>query len=228
MKVENPKAPAILNEIVEALKKSNLRAVNENNEGRVNSKKDEDKIIAWLKKQPQFANKIREGALRGFGDMQVLSDNEWHVVNIKTSVGSSDNAFSKLGILWALTDLTLADFERLKIANKISDSKFAELVIKHKKETTRDYWYLSLDKKDFSHVIVRGVKQITHWGKNPTNNLQIMWGREHECEPNTSDFDTVFDNIITNGAFKCWADKAAQWKTAIAHHNQYKKKQAKS
>lgn len=227
MQFENPNAPQVLNEIVEALKKSNLRAVNENDEGRVNSKKDEDKIIAWLMKQPAFKGKIRAGVLRGFGDMQVLSDGEWHVVNIKTSVGSSDNAFSKLGILWALTDLTLDDFQRLKIANKISDSKFAELVIKHKKETTRDYWYLSLDKKDFSHVIVRGVKQITHWGKNPTNNLQIMWSKEHESKPNTASFDNVFDNIITNGAFKCWADKAAQWSVAIEHHQAYNKAKQK-
>ena len=45
----NPKAPQILNDIVEALKKSNLKAVNENEEGRVNSKKYEDKIIHVIK-----------------------------------------------------------------------------------------------------------------------------------------------------------------------------------
>jgi hypothetical protein len=212
----NPSAPQILNDIVEALKKSNLKAVNENSEGRVNSKKDEDKIIAWLQKQPQFKDRIKEGVLRSFMDMGVVDyDGSTHVVNIKTSVGSSDNAFSKLGILWALTDLTIEKYQTLKISNKISDTKFAELVIEHKKETTRDYWFLSLDKKDFSHVMVRGVKQITHWGKNPTNNLQIQWGKEHKSEPNTNTFDEVFYNVITDGAFKCWADKAAQWSKAI-------------
>lgn len=210
------KSPAILNDIVETLKRSNLKAVNENNEGRVNSKKDEDKIIAWLEKQPQFKNRIKGGVLRSFSDMVVVDyDGSEHVVNIKTSVGSSDNAFSKLGLLWALTDLSLEQFKELKIANKISDTKFAELVIKHKKETPRDYWFLSLDKKDFSRVMVRGVKQITHWGKNPTNNLQIIWSKEHKCEPNSLTFDEVFYNIITDGAFKCWADKATQWSKAI-------------
>ena len=212
----NSSAPQILNDIVEALKKSNLKAVNENSEGRVNSKKDEDKIIAWLQKQPKFKDRIKEGVLRSFMDMEVVDyDGSTHAVNIKTSVGSSDNAFSKLGILWALTDLTIEKYQELKISNKISDAKFAELVIKHKKETARDYWFLSLDKKDFSHVMVRGVKQITHWGKNPTNNLQIMWGKEHESKPNTNTFDEVFYNVITDGAFKCWADKAAQWSKAI-------------
>ena len=147
-----------------------------------------------------------------------------HVVNIKTSVGSSDNAFSKLGILWALTDLTIEDYKKLKISNKISDTKFAELVIKHKKETDRDYWFLSLDKNNFSHVLVRGVKQITHWGKNPTNNLQIVWNKEHECSPNTNTFDEVFYNVITDGAFRCWADKAAQWTKAIEFRNTNLKK----
>jgi hypothetical protein len=212
----NPKAPKILNEIVEALKKANLKAVSENNEGRVNSKKDEDKIIAWLERQTQFKNRIKGGVLRSFSDMIVIDDDGTeHVVNIKTSIGSSDNAFSKLGILWALTDLTIEDYQKLKISNKISDNKFAELIIKHKKDTNRDYWYLSLDKKDFSHVIIRGVKQITHWGKNPTNNLQIHWSKEHECEPGNSSFNEVFYNVITDGAFKCWSDKAAQWTKAL-------------
>lgn len=212
----NPKAPKILNDIVEALKKSNLKAVNENTEGRVNSKKDEDKIIAWLQKQPKFKNRIQAGVLRSFSDMIVIDyDGSKHVVNIKTSIGSSDNAFSKLGILWAFTDLTIEQYAEFKIANKISDKKFAELIIKYKKETTRDYWFLSLDKKDFSHVIVRGVKQITHWSKNPTNNLQIMWNKEHESPPNTAGFDVVFDDVIKNGVFYCWAKKAEQWEAAI-------------
>ena len=91
----NTKAPQILNDIVEALKKSNLKAVTENTEGRVNSKKDEDKIIAWLQKQPQFVGRIKAGVLRGFDDMFVVNyDGTEHPVNIKTSVGSSDNAFS--------------------------------------------------------------------------------------------------------------------------------------
>jgi hypothetical protein len=212
----NPAAPKILNDIVEALKKSNLKAVNENTEGRVNSKKDEDKIIAWLEKQPKFKNRIKAGVLRSFSDMIVVDyDGSEHVVNIKTSIGSSDNAFSKLGLLWAFTGLTFEQYEDEGIANKISDKKFAELILKHKKETTRDYWFLSLDKKDFSHVMVRGVKQITFWGKNPTNNLQIMWSKEHESPPNTAEFEVVFNNVITNGVFYCWAKKAEQWETAI-------------
>jgi len=220
----NPKAPKILNDIVEALKGASLQAVNENDEGRVNSKQDEDNIIAWLKEQPQFADRISGGALRNFGDMTVIDDEgESHVVNIKTSIGSSDNAFSKLGILWALTDLTLDDYKEMKISNKISDNKFAELVLKHKADTPRDYWYLSFDKSDFTHVVVRGVKQITNWGKNPTNNLQISWSKEHDCEPGDRPFDQVFEDVIIDGVFRCWANKAAQWEVGVAAYNEWKK-----
>jgi hypothetical protein len=217
----NTKAPQILNDIVEALKGSNLKAITENNEGRVNSKQDEDQIIAWLKAQPRFAAHIKEGQLRGFGDMTVTdAAGVDHVVNIKTSIGSSDNAFSKLGILWALTDLTIEDYRELKIANKISDKKFAELVIAHKCNTDRDYWFLSLDKNDFSHVMIRGVKQIVNWGKNPTNNLQIAWAAEHLCVARDDDFDTVFNDVITDGVFKCWAMKADQWLAAIRYREE--------
>jgi hypothetical protein len=212
--------PQILNDIVACLQRSNLKAVNENSEGRVNSKKDEDKIIAWLERQDQFKGRIKSGVLRSFSDMIVTDyDGRDHVVNIKTSIGSSDNAFSKLGILWALTDLTLDDYARLKIANKISDSKFAELVIKHRKETDRDYWFLSLNKKDFRQVMVRGVKQINYWGKNPTNNLQILWSKEHQVGPNIRSFDKIFHDIIIDGVFKCWQSKAQQWAQAIDYRN---------
>ena len=112
--LHNSKAPKILNEIANALRNSNLIAESDNTEGRVNSKKDEDKIIAFLKADPRFTDRIVEGALRNFSDMNVIDyDGTEHVVNIKTSVGSSDNAFSKLGLLWALTDLTIEDFRKL-------------------------------------------------------------------------------------------------------------------
>lgn len=217
----NTQAPQILNDIVEALKGSNLKAIRENNEGRVNSKQDEDQIIAWLKADPRFSDHIKEGQLRGFGDMTVTdAAGVDHVVNIKTSIGGSDNAFSKLGFLWAFTDLSLDDYRKLKIANKITDKKFAELVIAHKCQTLRDYWFLSLDKNDFTHVMVRGVKQITHWVKNPTNNMQISWDKEHSSSDRVAAFDEIFRDVITDGVFRCWAMKAEQWADAINYRKE--------
>lgn len=212
----NIKAPKILNDIVAALKISGLTAVTEDTEGRVNSKKDEDKIIDWLLLQPQFKDKIRQSKIRSMADIWVSNDGVvWDAINIKTSIGSSDNAFSKLGILWSLTDMTTEEFLSLKIDKKISDNQFTELVLSRKAETPRDYWYLTLDKSNFSNVMVRGMKQIVHWSCNPTNNLQILWNKEHCVPPGTENFESVYYNIVTDGVFRCWDVKSRQWTEAI-------------
>jgi hypothetical protein len=196
----NPKAPSILNEAVEALKRANLTAVTEDDEGRVNSKKDETNVIEWLMAQPQFQNRVRPVGLRQFGDAIFTDDTGVdHYVNIKTSIGSSDNAFSKLGFLWAFTDLTID-----KMPSKISNKKWFELIVKHRADIDRDYWFLSFDKLDMSHVMVRGVKQIQNWGKNPTNNLQIAWSKEHQTPLKAVTFDQAWDDVIVNGVLYCW------------------------
>jgi hypothetical protein len=213
--------PNILIEIRDALKTANLQAVKENTEGRVNSKKDEDLIVAWLK--TQFGNHVREGSLRSFMDMEIEDSGIIHAVNIKTSYGAApDNAFSKLGLLWAFTDLNINDYKKMNISNRVKDVKFAELIVKNKKEINRDYWYLSLDKKDFSNVLVRGVKQIEFWNKNSTNNLQIWWKKEHAVKTaKVKSFEDAYTNVIVDGVFKCWAEKSAQWANAVAYRQQY-------
>ena len=94
----NPSAPKILNDIVEALSTANINAVNDDDEGRVNSKKDEANVINWLLNNKKFKGKVRPVSLRQFGDLIVTDEKGVdHYVNIKTSSGGSDNAFSKLG-----------------------------------------------------------------------------------------------------------------------------------
>lgn len=196
----NPKAPQILNDIVTELRGAKLTAVTEDDEGRVNSKKDETNVINWLMAQPKFKNKVRPVGLRQFGDMIVTDDKgQEHFVNIKTSIGSSDNAFSKLGFLWAFTDLTID-----KMPIKISNQKWFELITKHKANIDRDYWFLSLDKSDMSKVMVRGVKQIENWSRNPTNNMQIAWGKEHASALKEYTFEEAWNNVIIDGVLYCW------------------------
>jgi hypothetical protein len=175
--MSNPAAPKILNDIVDALKHSTLNSFNEDDEGRVNSKKDEHNIVSYL--IDKFKDSIEPVKLRGFGDMIVIDyDGSKHYVNIKTSIGAApDNAFSKLGFLWAFTDLTIE-----QIGNKITNEKFTKLVLTHRADINRDYWYLSFDKNDMQRVIVRGAKQITNWNRNPTNNMQINWSKEHSTD----------------------------------------------
>lgn len=213
----NPKAPKILNEAVEALKNAGLTAVTEDDEGRVNSKKDETNVIDWLMAQPKFSGKVRPVGLRQFGDAIFTDDNGVdHYVNIKTSIGSSDNAFSKLGFLWAFTDLSIED-----MPSKISNAKWFEMISKHKKETDRDYWFLSFDKSDMSKVMVRGVKQIQHWGKNPTNNLQIIWNKEHEVQPKNCNFEQAWKDVIVDGVLYCWEKYCEGMLNGIGYRKKY-------
>ena len=219
----NPAAPQILNDIVEALKGAKLTAVTEDDEGRVNSKKDELNVINWLMSQPQFQNNVRPIGLRQFGDMVVTdSQGEDHFVNIKTSIGSSDNAFSKVGFLWAFTDLTIDE-----MPSKISNKKWFELIVKHQADINRDYWFLSLDKSDMSHVIVRGVKQIQHWGRNPTNNMQIAWSKEHQSELKAFTFEQAWQNVIVDGVLFCWEKYCEGMLDGINHRQAVIAEQAK-
>lgn len=200
----NPKAPKILNDIVTALQSAGLSAVTEGNDGRFKSTKDEENIIAWLQSQEQFKDHIEDTTSRKFGDMIVKDNGEEHYVNIKTSIGRNDNAFSKLGFLWAFTDLTIADFETHRISNKIKNEKWTQMILEHRADNDRDYWFLALDKNDFSKVVVRGVKQVNHWIQNPTNNLQVVWGKEMNALPKEVTFEQAWKDVIVNGVFLAW------------------------
>jgi hypothetical protein len=216
--------PKILDEIVDSLLSSGLTPDTQLAEGRANSLVDERNVIDWLQKQPQFKGRIESSAARKFGDFWVLDyDDTWHVVNIKTTTAKSpDNAYSKIGLLWAFTDLSLDDFRRIKISSKIKDNRFAELILKHKKEVNRDYWFLYLDKNNFDTTIfIRGLKEITSWNKNPTNNIQIKWYEEKRKTPISLPFDQVFTDVIIDGVFRCWYTKSLQWQDAIDYHKEY-------
>lgn len=217
--MSNPSAPKILNAIVEALSKANINAVADDDEGRVNSKKDEANVIDWLLRNKKFKGKVRPVSLRQFGDIIVTDENGTdHYVNIKTSSGGSDNAFSKLGFLWAFTDLPIE-----KLPKSISNKKWFELICKHKKNIGRDYWFLSFNKSNMNEVTLRGVKQIENWGKNPTNNLQINWKKEHETKIKKYSFEEAWQRVIIDGVLFCWENYCESMLEGIKYRNEYKK-----
>ena len=209
----NPKAPKILNDIVSALQTAGLTAVTEGKDGRHKSSKDEENVIAWLQEQAQFKDHIEDTTSRKFGDMIVKDEvGVEHYVNIKTSIGRNDNAFSKLGFLWAFTNLSIADFEERKISNKIKNENWTKTILEYKADVDRDYWFLFLNKLDFSNVVVRGVKQINYWIPNPTNNLQVVWGKEIKVPPKDVSFEQAWEDVIVKGVFYAW-EKDVEGKT---------------
>ena len=224
--------PKILNEIVVYLKQVKLIAEESvGGEGRAGSLKDEQNVVALIKAHDKFgplvvshedafpekikitkriSNKVKKekkkkSEARKVGDLLVRDPVTGLicVINIKTTSGSSDNAFSKLGLLIALTDIPLSD-----LPNTIDWDKWTELVYKHKANVPgRDYWYLVLDKTDMSHIVIRGAKQINTWRPNPSNDLQISWKEEWSMPPADCSFDEAFDKIL-NGLKICKAKMA--------------------
>ena len=165
-------------------------------EGRGGSLKDERSIKDALCENPVFKEHIVDEKARKFGDILVLDYDKinFHPVNIKTSIGSSDNAFSKGGIVYAFTDLSYD-----KIPKAMNFHTMNSLVQKNKAEIHgRDYWFLCIDKLDSSRVLIRGLKQINHliMNVNPSNILQINWKKEKTVKPKYRTYDEAYDTIF--------------------------------
>lgn len=200
----NTKAPQILNDVVNALKLAKIEISEKvEGEGRGGSLKDEGTIKTFLQEHAELGAYIHDVPPRGFGDMRVEDPDtgEIYVVNIKTSIGSTDNATSKIGFLYAFTDLTYED-----LPGSMNWKKFNTLLAEHKADIpNKDYWFLCVDKNDSSNVMIRGAKQIVNWGENanPANLLQINWTKEKKCEPAYRTYDEAYE-VIINGIARCY------------------------
>ena len=166
-------------------------------EGRGGSLHDEGSVKAALQEHEIFKNHVIDEPARKFGDITVIDhdDKTRHPVNIKTSLGGTDNCFSKAGIVYALTDLSDAE-----IPKAMNFQKMLNLIEEHGKPVAnRDYWFLCIDKKDPSNVMVRGAKQINCWIENPSNVLQVNWKKEKMLPPAERTWEEAYD-VLVGGA----------------------------
>ena len=197
--------PKILKDVAEIIRKEKI-VISEavEGEGRGGSLKDEGTIIRFLENDPILGEYILSEEARRFGDMTVLDyDGETkYVVNIKTSIGSSDNATSKIGFLYALTDM-----EPEEMPKNMNWKRFRELLNDRKADIpTKDYWFLCVDKNNSSNVMIRGAKQINCWTENanPANMLQIGWKKEKELTPIERTYDESYE-VLVGGIKRCIA-----------------------
>lgn len=188
--------PPILKEIEEFLQTKNIQChENIEGEGRAASLMDEGIIKRLLIEK--FPDNIIDQSARKLGDI-LIKDNDGVIypVNIKTSLGGTDNCFSKGGFIFALTHLNLeqipSSMNLKKMKNLIDDNRYDNPM--------KDYWFLCVDKKS-SSVMIRGAKQINHWiiNINPSNILQINWTKEKQCEPVLRNGDDAYNVLIENG-----------------------------
>ena len=200
----NPRAPKVLNDIVDVLRAEKIKISEKvEGEGRGGSLNDEGTIKRFLQSHSELKSYIFDVPPRGFGDMLVLDYDgfTYHVVNIKTSIGSSDNSTSKIGFLYAFTDIKYEELPK-----SMNWKKFHKLLNDRKADIEeKDYWFLSVDKNDSSNVLIRGAKQIVNWieNANPANLLQINWSKEKNCEPAVRTYEQAYD-VIINGIVRCY------------------------
>ena len=216
--------PQVLIDIATYLKERKIEISEKvEGEGRGGSLKDEGSIKRALYEHEIFKDLIIDETARKFGDMIVLDYDKTtrHPVNIKTSIGSTDNCFSKAGTVYAFTDLNDTDIPKAMNFNKMN-----ELIKKYGKDIPqRDYWFLCVDKNDSSNVMVRGAKQINCWtvNINPSNVLQVNWTKEKALPPKLRTYEDVKE-VILGGVKKSlnefWKNIPHEWKETFVPDSQ--------
>jgi hypothetical protein len=199
--MKKEKTPQILLDVVKYLKTNKLVAESKiNGEGRMASLKDEEVIIEFLKKNKTFSKYVIDVEARKAGDFYLLDYDKVtiHIVNIKTTSGTTDNATCKIGFLWAFTNMKLDE-----LPGNITLKNWYNLMTNRKSNIpNRDYWYLTFDKRNMSNVFLRGAKQIVNWKYNPSNFLQIAWKTEWETKEQSYSFEESYSNIM-DGMKEC-------------------------
>ena len=191
--------PQILLDIVCYLREQRISiAERVEGEGRGGSLIDEGTIKKVLFEHDIFKEHIIDETARKFSDIIVLDYDKItrHPVNIKTSVGSTDNCFSKIGLVYALTDISDCDLPK-----SMNFMQMVHLIKTHKSDLAhRDYWYLCVDKKDSTNVLIRGMKQINCWvvNINPSNTLQVNWTKEKTMPPKYRTYEEVYEFFFTS------------------------------
>jgi hypothetical protein len=172
--------PLILYIIQKHLQQCDFKFSNENNDGRINSCSDEDKIIDILSKR--FPNKIKIPKIRMWYDI-LIYDNYygWFPVNIKTTTTlTSDNTGNLAMCVYAYTD------EQLNLHNErtYENGAMSRILIEklknkeYNRQHKKDYYFIVLNKNNNKDIIINSVKGLSLLTPN-SNNLpfQICWNK---------------------------------------------------
>jgi len=172
--------PLIMYKIKKYLKLQAFQFSTQNEDGRINSCIDEDKVIKLLIEK--FGEKIKKPKIRMWYDILAFDYMYgWVPINIKTTTTiTSDNTGNLAMCVYAYTDEIL-DIHRDKSYEngKMSDILFNKFKNKkYNNNNKKDYYFIVLNKTDASDIIVNSVKGLTILTPN-INNLpfQVCWDK---------------------------------------------------
>ncbi len=175
-KSKNNNFPVILHSMQKYLKSNNIKCNKSNEDGRINSCLDEDKIIHLLSKK--YENKIIRPKIRMWYDI-LVNDRKygWIPVNIKsTTMDTNDNTGNFAMCVYGYTD------EKLDLNKSYKNGEMSKLLIekirakKYNTSVGKDYYFLVMNKNNPKDIIVNSVRGLTNLVAN-NNNLpfQICW-----------------------------------------------------
>ena len=172
--------PLIMYKIQKYLKSQVFQFSTQNEDGRINSCIDENKIVKLL--ITKFSDKIKKPKIRMWYDILAFDYMYgWIPINIKTTTTlTNDNTGNLTMCVYAYTDEILDIHNNKSYENgKMSNILFNKL--KNKKYNTnnkKDYYFVVLNKTNSSDIIVNSIKGLTVLTPN-INNLpfQICWNR---------------------------------------------------
>lgn len=205
--LESNMIPYELQLIVDFLRSANLTAASPiNGEGRVASLKDEEVVTNIILNDATLNKFVKKPPPRSCGDILVHTNGCWQPVNVKTTKGTVDNATSKKGIVFSFTSLELSE-----IPDSLDDKKMFDMIRSNKKEVEgKDYWYLTLNKKNMSEVRAYGLKQIKNWKSNPSNELQINWEKQWQDKSVDLTFEESYKTFRTKWK-EIYSKKLPKW-----------------
>jgi len=202
------KLPLIMYKIQKYLKSQKIIFSNKNDDGRINSCIDEDKVIKLLIKE--FKEKIKKPKKRHWYDILAYDYTYgWLPINIKiTTTLTNDNTGNLAMCVYSYTNEMLD----IHSHNTYNNGKMSNILfnkIKNKEYNTnnkKDYYFLVLNKNNSNDIIINSLKGLRTVTQN-LNNLpfQIKW-----CDNKIFEYKNI--NIQIKLFIDCLQKPKPSWK----------------
>lgn len=204
------KIPDILLEIKEYLQSIELLEIDKkHDDGRINSCFDETTILTKILQNPIFKDKINLPKHRMWYDFLIKDKDDIYIpVNIKsTTTETSDNIGNLSLCLYAYTNHEMDLFKNYT-NGKIADILYKKLANQEYNNSTRDYYFIVVNKNNTKQIILNSMLGINIITPN-INNLpfQVKW--KNNKEPIYKDIESRVKQFIRsiNSPNKNWQEK---------------------